>query len=320
MTWQMVITRVRNIAEHAVVPDNNDVFRNARTTYASWWVARVRRALLGQLSRRSSSDVLLCLATQPAPPALGCCSPRASASAWRSARGIARCWRRRCRNRSSSRSGLMQPQSFILAQHRARSPPPLVPEIRLHLATEVVPLWRKTEENSKPKACRRLIGLSPGPADRRWRATCSIIRRRWRPRACSISAPAPASSPSRRRRPAQHACSPPTSNAFAAAGSIALLNAQGANDTDDRRHQRRRHRARGRLVHDPHRRMCYERPLAERLLEWLRAQDALVLLGDPGRSYFPNPASRSSRPITSGPTRELEDRVNTARPACIALA
>ncbi|HEY0107075.1 MAG TPA: fatty acid desaturase family protein [Rhizomicrobium sp.] len=36
VTWQMAITRVRNIAEHAVVPDNNDVFRNARTTYASW--------------------------------------------------------------------------------------------------------------------------------------------------------------------------------------------------------------------------------------------------------------------------------------------
>jgi fatty acid desaturase len=34
ITWQMVITRIRNIAEHAVVPDNNDVFRNARTTYA----------------------------------------------------------------------------------------------------------------------------------------------------------------------------------------------------------------------------------------------------------------------------------------------
>ncbi len=36
ITWHMVITRIRNIAEHAVVPDNNDVFRNARTTYASW--------------------------------------------------------------------------------------------------------------------------------------------------------------------------------------------------------------------------------------------------------------------------------------------
>jgi fatty acid desaturase len=38
ITWQMAITRIRNIAEHAMVPDNNDVFRNARTTYASWWV------------------------------------------------------------------------------------------------------------------------------------------------------------------------------------------------------------------------------------------------------------------------------------------
>lgn len=37
ITWHMVITRVRNIAEHAVVPDNDDVFRNARTTYASLW-------------------------------------------------------------------------------------------------------------------------------------------------------------------------------------------------------------------------------------------------------------------------------------------
>jgi fatty acid desaturase len=37
LTWQQVVTRIRNIAEHAVVPDNDDVFRNARTTYASWW-------------------------------------------------------------------------------------------------------------------------------------------------------------------------------------------------------------------------------------------------------------------------------------------
>jgi len=38
LTWQMAITRIRNIAEHAMVPDNDDPFRNARTTYASWWV------------------------------------------------------------------------------------------------------------------------------------------------------------------------------------------------------------------------------------------------------------------------------------------
>lgn len=35
-TWQMVVLRIRNIAEHAMVPDNDDPFRNARTTRASW--------------------------------------------------------------------------------------------------------------------------------------------------------------------------------------------------------------------------------------------------------------------------------------------
>ncbi len=35
LTWQQLITRIRNIAEHAIVPDNDDPFRNARTTYAS---------------------------------------------------------------------------------------------------------------------------------------------------------------------------------------------------------------------------------------------------------------------------------------------
>ena len=33
-TWNMMITRLRNIAEHAVVPDHNDPMRHARTTHA----------------------------------------------------------------------------------------------------------------------------------------------------------------------------------------------------------------------------------------------------------------------------------------------
>lgn len=36
LTWMMVITRVRNIAEHAVVPDSNDPLRNTRTTKAGF--------------------------------------------------------------------------------------------------------------------------------------------------------------------------------------------------------------------------------------------------------------------------------------------
>ena len=39
-TYHMAITRIRNIAEHALVPDNDDPFRNARTTKAGW-LARI---------------------------------------------------------------------------------------------------------------------------------------------------------------------------------------------------------------------------------------------------------------------------------------
>lgn len=36
LTWFMVITRIRNIAEHAVVGDSDDPLRNTRTTLANW--------------------------------------------------------------------------------------------------------------------------------------------------------------------------------------------------------------------------------------------------------------------------------------------
>ncbi len=41
LTWHQAVTRVRNIAEHAMVPDNNDPFRNARTTKANWFMRLV---------------------------------------------------------------------------------------------------------------------------------------------------------------------------------------------------------------------------------------------------------------------------------------
>ena len=36
LTWFMVITRIRNIAEHAMVGDADDPLRNTRTTLANW--------------------------------------------------------------------------------------------------------------------------------------------------------------------------------------------------------------------------------------------------------------------------------------------
>jgi len=41
-TWYQLISRIRNIAEHAVVPDNDDPLRNTRTTHAGW----LERALI----------------------------------------------------------------------------------------------------------------------------------------------------------------------------------------------------------------------------------------------------------------------------------
>jgi fatty acid desaturase len=47
LTWQQLVLRIRNIAEHAAIPDRNDPFKNARTTlvnglerafFAPYWV------------------------------------------------------------------------------------------------------------------------------------------------------------------------------------------------------------------------------------------------------------------------------------------
>ena len=57
--------------------------------------------------------------------------------------------------------------------------------------------------------------------------------------------------------------------------------------------------------------MCYEQPLADRLTAWLRmlAGDGItVLLGDPGRSYVPTTGLVALARYTVATSRELEDR------------
>ncbi len=56
--------------------------------------------------------------------------------------------------------------------------------------------------------------------------------------------------------------------------------------------------------------ICYEKPLAERVLTWLAAARALgtrVLIGDPGRSYFPKEGLVRLAEYRVETTRELED-------------
>ena len=58
--------------------------------------------------------------------------------------------------------------------------------------------------------------------------------------------------------------------------------------------------------------ICYEQPLAARVLDWLgraRAAGTRVLIGDPGRSYFPKDGGLTLLAEYAVPTsRELEDQ------------
>lgn len=56
--------------------------------------------------------------------------------------------------------------------------------------------------------------------------------------------------------------------------------------------------------------VCYEKPMTDRMLAWLRvARDrgARVLIGDPGRSYFPKQGLTRLAEYQVATTRELED-------------
>ena len=57
--------------------------------------------------------------------------------------------------------------------------------------------------------------------------------------------------------------------------------------------------------------MCYERPVAERLVPWLRLlvkSGVRVLLGDPGRNYFPEGGVRELASFAVPTSLDLEDR------------
>ncbi len=57
--------------------------------------------------------------------------------------------------------------------------------------------------------------------------------------------------------------------------------------------------------------ICYEKPMADRVLAWLRAahdRGVRVLIGDPGRSYFPKSGLLQLAEYRVATTRELEDQ------------
>jgi predicted nicotinamide N-methyase len=198
----------------------------------------------------------------------------------------------------------MEPKTFIL-ENTVLTAPPLVPEIRLYLATEVVPLWRKTEEELEAEGVPPpywAFAWAGGQALARYVLdNPDIVRGK---SVLDFGSGSGLVAIAAKKAGAARVLAADI-DAFAAA-AIAL-NAQ-ANDAAI---EVTRDDVIGRddpwpviLIGD----MCYERPLAERLLAWLSTRDALVLLGDPGRSYFPKSGVQKLATFRVQTTRELEDR------------
>lgn len=200
-----------------------------------------------------------------------------------------------------------QVDAFIRA-NTALLAPPLVPEIRLHLATEIVPLWRKTEEELEREgipppfwafawaggqALARYIMDHPIEVVGR-----SVLDFGSGSGLVAIAAGKTGAAAVLAADIDHYAIAATRLNAEANGVSLNttcedLIGSEAAWDVI--------------LVAD----MCYERPLAEQLLTWLRdcvRGGTRVLLGDPRRSYFPHSGVTRLASYQVATTRELEDR------------
>ena len=183
--------------------------------------------------------------------------------------------------------------------------PQLVPEIKLYLASEVIPLWRKTEEELAA------IGVPPPYWAFAWAGGQALARYLLDhpelvadKRVLDFGAGSGLVAVAAAKAGARHVVAADI-DPFALAAiarnaeannvvlEITAKDMIGAADAFDLI-----------LVGD----MCYERPLAERLMVWLRSVRSVVVLGDPGRSYFPKSGLTRLALYSVPTTRELEDR------------
>jgi predicted nicotinamide N-methyase len=197
----------------------------------------------------------------------------------------------------------MTPQDFIKA-NAALLAPPLVPEIKLHLATEVVPLWHATEDELAR------IGVPPPYWAFAWAGGQALARYildnpalvRGK-RVLDIGAGSGLVGLAAAKAGAVHvlaadidafSCAAIALNAAANAQQIAVTQEDVIGSQGDWEVI---------LVGD----LFYERPLAERLLAWLLPLDIPALLGDPGRNYFPKAQVEKLATYSVQTTRDLED-------------
>ena len=199
-------------------------------------------------------------------------------------------------------------RAFIRA-NTALTAPPSVPEIRLHLATEITPLWQATETmlaTSQLPPPYWAFAWAGGQALARYVLDHpELVRGRDVldfGAGSGLLSIAAAQSGARSVSAAE--IDPVAAEAIAF--NAAVNDVAVAIDTTDII-GRRPAPWQVILVGD----MCYERPLAERLTNWLRelAQDGVtVLLGDPGRNYVPKSGLEALARYRVPTPLDLEDR------------
>lgn len=199
------------------------------------------------------------------------------------------------------------PASFVRA-NTVLTAPSLVPEIRLHLATEILPLWNKTEEEIEKR------GLPPPYWAFAWAGGQALARYVLDHSEC-VAQQSVLDFGSGSGLVALAAAKAGAASVTAAdidpfAAAAIRLNAEANGVLVDVLAQDILEEDclwRTILVGD----MCYERPLADRLLAWLRRavqQGSRVFLGDPGRTYFPKADVEKLSSYTVQTSRDLEDQ------------
>jgi predicted nicotinamide N-methyase len=196
---------------------------------------------------------------------------------------------------------------FILANTRLLAPP-LVPEIRLHLAEESLPIWRKTEEELGE------MGLPPPYWAFAWAGGQALARYildngdlTSGRTVIDVGAGSGLSAIAAAKTGARHVdASDIDVIAVTAMGLNAGANGVSIAATSDDWLGSAPPPADIVLVGD----LFYERPLAERVMTLVQAAAArgsLVLVGDPRRNYFPTEAFTAIAHYEVPVTRELED-------------
>ena len=202
----------------------------------------------------------------------------------------------------------MDPAVFV-QRNTVVAAPPLVPEIRLHLATEITPIWHATEETLARSALPPpfwAFAWAGGQALARYlldhpdRVAGRLVLDFGAGSGLVAIAAARAGAASVVAAEIDHfAMAAIAANATLneVAVAVTTTNVLGAVD------------ASWEVVTAGD--VCYEQPMAGRVATWLRVlaeRGSLVLLGDPGRAYLPQRNLVECARYIVPTSRELEDR------------